>query len=161
MKSTIENSLGFARFFFNLLVTILLGIVIGNVTLLGFAFERKLAFYFLIGFWSLLVSCIIFRLLRKWIVFFLIKSINNVNDTFGQFMFIFLRSKNTSLVKKQVEKILKGKNSIKKINKKLNKLANGRIIPFYFGTYPALFYSSLAHLALFFISIYLWKWKVF
>lgn len=142
-----EECMTMIRFYQDILYKIFLGIGAANVTLIGFAFDKKIALYIFIAFWLMLVCIIIFRYTKTTIAYFyFIVYANNLNDIgVCRYLRMFLRcdtAEKIDTMGRIVDIFVQGELSDIQLRKMISKLANPKIIPFYLGVYFTLFWTA-------------------
>lgn len=163
---TKDEYLSMIKFYQDILYKIILGIGAANVTLIGFAFDKKVSFYIFIAFWLMLVCIIIFRYTKKTIAFFYLSIYaQNLNDdTVYRYLSIFLRC-NESAELEKMKNLAKNfgqqQLSDKLFKKGISELANPKIIPFYVGIYFTLFWTTVIILLTFICSLTIWNWNLY
>lgn len=163
---TKEEALSMIKFYQDILYKIILGIGAANVTLIGFAFDKKVSFYIFIAFWLMLVCIVVFRYTKKIIAYFYLSIYANDlnNDSLFRFLTIFLRCDDSNKVKKMkflAQKFAQGEVSDKLFKEYISELANPQIIPFYVGIYFTLFWTTVIIFITFLCSQILWKWTLY
>lgn len=163
---TKEECMSMIKFYQDILYKIILGIGAANVTLIGFAFDKKIAFYIFIAFWLMIVCIIVFRYTKKSIAYFyfIIYSIDLKDDGIYRYLSMFLRCDTTEKIKKMeyiASKFAKSELSDKQLKNMIAELANPQIIPFYVGIYFTLFWTNVIIFVTFLCSLMVWGWDLY
>lgn len=163
---TKEECMSMIKFYQDILYKIILGIGAANVTLIGFAFDKKIAFYIFIAFWLMLVCIIVFRYTKKSIAYFyFIIYSKNIDDAgVYRYLSMFLRCDTIEKIENMkyiANKFSQGDLSDKQLKSMVSELANPKIIPFYVGIYFTLFWTTVIIFITFTCSLMLWGWSLY
>lgn len=161
-----DECINMIKFYQDILYKIILGIGAANVTLIGFAFDKKISFYIFIAFWLMLVCIIVFRYTKMTIAYFYLAIYaKNINDNaIYRYLSMFLRCDTPEKLEEMkyvANEFEQGKLSDKQFKKSVSKLANPKIIPFYFGIYFTLFWTAVIIMLTFLCSLTMWGWKLY
>ena len=163
---TKEECMAMIKFYQDILYKIILGIGAANVTLIGFAFDKKIAFYIFIAFWLMLGCIIVFRYTKRTIAYFyFIIYSQDLNDNgIYRYLSMFLRCDTAEKIEKMkyvANKFSQEELSDRQFKKNISDLANPKIVPFYVGIYFTLFWTSIIILLTFLCSLSIWGWSLY
>lgn len=163
---TKDECMSMIRFYQDILYKIILGIGAANVTLIGFAFDKKVSFYIFIAFWLMLVCIMIFRYTKRTIAYFymIIYSKDLNDDGVYRYLSMFLRCNTPEKLDKMkciANEFGQGELSDRQFKRSLSELANPKIVPFYVGIYFTLFWTAAIVLVTFLCSLTIWEWSLY
>lgn len=161
---TREECIDMVKFYKDTLYKIILGIGAANVTLIGFAFERKVSFYIFIAFWLMLVSVLVFRYTKKNIAFLYLSicALDQHDDIAFRYASMFLRCnspKRINSLKKLVAQFNRNQMEDREFKSRIARLANPTIFPRNFGIYATLFWTTSIIFFTYLASLILWHWS--
>lgn len=154
------------KFYQDILYKIILGIGAANVTLIGFAFDKKVSFYIFIAFWLMVVCVIVFRYTKKTIAYFYLSvyALNMKDTVVFRYVSMFLRCntcKKLKIMNETARRFSQNELSDKEFKKNVDKLANPKIIPFYVGIYFTLFWTAVIIFITFLMTFLIWGWSLY